>query len=50
MSTTWLVRQGAGGRNADEMIEAGNMGVDFLGDYDIRPHLGGGADVSLDGH
>jgi restriction system protein len=26
------------------MIEAGYSGVDFLGAYDIRPHLGGGAD------
>jgi restriction system protein len=27
------------------MIEAGYLGVDFIGDYDIRPHLGGGAEV-----
>lgn len=43
--TAWVVRQGAGGRNAEEMIEAGYLGVDFIGDYDIRPHLGHGAQV-----
>ncbi|WP_113718130.1 endonuclease NucS domain-containing protein [Arthrobacter dokdonensis] len=45
MTTAWVVRQGAGGRNAEEMIEAGYLGVDFIGDYDIRPHLGHGAQV-----
>ena len=45
MTTTWVVRQGTKGRNAEEMIEAGYMGVDFIGDYDIAPHLGRGADA-----
>lgn len=27
------------------MIEAGYLGVDFIGDYDIKPHLGGGAEA-----
>jgi restriction system protein len=43
MTMIYLVRQGTGGANALEMIEAGYLGVDFLGDYDIRPHLGAGA-------
>ena len=45
MTTTWVVRQGRGGQYAEDMIEAGYLGVDFIGDYDIRPHLGGGAEV-----
>lgn len=45
MTTAWVVRQGRGGQFADEMIQAGYLGVDFIGDYDIRPHLGGGAEV-----
>ncbi|GKV72977.1 hypothetical protein NCCP2145_23580 [Pseudarthrobacter sp. NCCP-2145] len=40
-----MVRLGRGGRNAEEMVQAGYLGVDFIGDYDIRPHLGGGAEV-----
>lgn len=27
------------------MIQAGYLGVDFIGDYDIKPYLGGGAEV-----
>lgn len=45
MTAAWVVRQGRGGQFAQEMIEAGYLGVDFIGDYDIRPHLGGGAEV-----
>lgn len=45
MTTAWVVRQGRGGQFAREMIQAGHLGVDFIGDYDIRPHLGGGAEV-----
>jgi restriction system protein len=45
MTTTWVVRQGRGGQYAETMIKAGYLGVDFIGDYDIRPHLGGGAEV-----
>lgn len=45
MTTYWLVRQGTGGVNAQEMIEAGYLGVDFIGDYDITPHLGAGSDA-----
>jgi restriction system protein len=45
MTTAWVVRQGRGGQFAEEMIEAGYLGVDFVGDYDIKPHLGGGAEV-----
>lgn len=40
-----MVRQGRGGQFADAMIRSGYIGVDFIGDYDIRPHLGGGAEV-----
>lgn len=43
MTTAWVVRLGTGGRNAEEMIAAGYLGVDFIGDYDIKPHLGQGA-------
>lgn len=45
MTTAWVVRLGRGGQFAGEMIQAGYLGVDFIGDYDIRPHLGGGAEV-----
>jgi len=45
MTTAWVVRQGRGGQFAEEMIKAGYLGVDFIGDYDIRPHLGSGAEV-----
>jgi restriction system protein len=45
MTTAWVVRQGTGGRKAEEMIEAGYIGVDFIGDYDIKPHLGRGAEA-----
>jgi restriction system protein len=45
MTTAWVVRQGRGGQFADEMIRNGYLGVDFIGDYDIRPHLGEGAEV-----
>lgn len=45
MTTAWVVRQGRGGQFADEMIRAGYLGVDFIGDYDIRSHLGRGAEV-----
>lgn len=43
MTTAWVVRQGRGGQFAEEMVRAGYIGVDFIGDYDIQPHLGGGA-------
>lgn len=45
MTTTYVVRQGTGGANALEMIDEGYLGVDFIGDYDIRPHLGKGAEA-----
>lgn len=45
MPKYWVVRQGTGGVNAQEMIEAGYLGVDFVGDYDIQPHLGAGSDA-----
>ncbi|MBE4720511.1 endonuclease NucS domain-containing protein [Pseudarthrobacter sp. AB1] len=45
MTTAWVVRQGTRGRNAEEMIEAGYMGVDFIGDYDLSPHLGKGSEA-----
>lgn len=45
MTTAWVVRQGRGGQYAEQMIEAGYLGVYFIGDYDIRPYLGSGAEV-----
>ncbi|MHC6592746.1 endonuclease NucS domain-containing protein [Arthrobacter sp. C152] len=45
MTAAWVVRQGRGGQFADEMIRSGYLGVDFIGDYDIRSHLGVGAEV-----
>jgi restriction system protein len=38
-----VLRQDTGGRNAEEMIEAAYLGVDAIGNYDIKPHLGSGA-------
>ena len=45
MTTAWVVRLGRGGQHAEKMIEAGYLGVNFIGDYDITPHLGEGAEV-----
>ncbi|MDI3193838.1 hypothetical protein QK290_03755 [Pseudarthrobacter sp. AL07] len=45
MTTAWVVRQGTRGRNAEEMLQSGYIGVDFIGDYDIKPHLGSGAEA-----
>lgn len=45
MTTAWVVRLGAGGSNAEELIEAGFLGVNFVGDYDIRPYLGEGSEA-----
>ncbi|MGX9901668.1 hypothetical protein ACW0JT_20520 [Arthrobacter sp. SA17] len=45
MTAAWMVRQGEGGAYADEMIEAGYMGVDFIGDRDLSPHLAEGYDA-----
>lgn len=45
MTSYWVVRQGRGGINAQEMIETGYLGVDYIGDYDIRPHLGAGSEA-----
>lgn len=45
MTAAWMVRQGEGGAYADEMIEAGFIGVDFIGDRDLTPHLAGGYDA-----
>lgn len=45
MTTAWMVRQGRGGLFAEDMIEAGYMGVDFVGDYDLTSHLGEGPDL-----
>ncbi len=42
MTAAWMVRQGAGGSYAQEMIDVGYMGVDFIGDHDLSPHLGKG--------
>ncbi|MEJ1179600.1 MULTISPECIES: endonuclease NucS domain-containing protein [unclassified Pseudarthrobacter] len=39
MTAAWMVRQGTGGSYAEEMIDAGYMGVDFIGDRDLAPHL-----------
>jgi restriction system protein len=36
-----MVRQGTAGAYAREMIEAGYMGVDFIGDRNLGPHLAG---------
>lgn len=44
MTAAWMVRQGEGGSNAQELIEAGYLGVDFIGDRDLTPHLGDGLD------
>ncbi|MDO5863448.1 MULTISPECIES: endonuclease NucS domain-containing protein [Paenarthrobacter] len=48
MTSYWLVRQGKGGINAQEMIDAGCLGVDYIGDYDIGPYLGAGAKAFRD--
>jgi restriction system protein len=40
-----MVRQGEGGAYAEDMIETGYMGVDFIGDRDLTPHLAGGYDA-----
>ncbi|MGO4583985.1 endonuclease NucS domain-containing protein [Arthrobacter sp. 2RAF6] len=45
MTEYWVVRQGAGGINAAEMIEAGYVGVEFVGIYDIRAQLGAGPEA-----
>lgn len=45
MTAAWMVRQGEGGAYAEEMIEAGFMGVDFIGDRDLTQHLVGGYDA-----
>ncbi|MFD0047013.1 endonuclease NucS domain-containing protein [Pseudarthrobacter scleromae] len=42
MTSAWMVRQGTGGAFAQEMIDAGYMGVDFIGNRDLTPHLAGG--------
>lgn len=42
MTEYWMIRQGRGGAFVDEMVRAGYVGVNFLGDYDIRPNLGHG--------
>lgn len=44
MTTAWVVRQSRGGQFAEETIEAGYLGLTSC-DHDIRPHLGGGAEV-----
>lgn len=40
-----MVRLGSGGRHADEMIEAGYLGVDYDIDFDLSPNLGRGAEA-----
>lgn len=45
MVAAWMVRLGTGGSNAEELIETGYLGVDYIGDYDIRPHLGHGSEA-----
>lgn len=45
MTTAWVVRLGTAGSNAEELIREGYLGVDYVGDYDIRPHLGQGAEA-----
>ncbi|MDP9696639.1 UNVERIFIED_ORG: restriction system protein [Arthrobacter globiformis] len=39
-----MVRQGRGGRNAEE-IAAAYKGVDFIGDHDLTPNLGEGVEA-----
>ncbi|MDQ0635085.1 restriction system protein [Arthrobacter pascens] len=43
MTDYWIVRQGRGGMHTEEMVQSGYLGVDFIGDYDIRSHLGNGS-------
>ncbi len=43
MTEYWIVRQGRGGIYTDEMVQSGYLGVNFIGDYDIRAHLGNGS-------
>lgn len=43
MTEYWIVRQGRGGIYTEEMLQSGYFGVDFIGDYDIRAHLGSGS-------
>ncbi|MDP9982947.1 restriction system protein [Pseudarthrobacter oxydans] len=45
MTAAWMVRQGEGGAYAEDMIEAGYMGVDFIGDRELTPHLVDGYDA-----
>lgn len=40
MTEYWMVRLGSGGKHADEMIDAGYLGVDYDIDFDLRPNLG----------
>lgn len=35
----WVVRQGQRGIYTEQMTQAGYLGVDFIGDHDIRPYL-----------
>lgn len=44
MADYWMVRLGYGGDTAEEMIEAGYIGVDWDIDFDISPYLGNGPD------
>lgn len=43
MTEYWMVRLGSGGMHAQEMINAGYLGVDYDIEFDLRPHLGKGA-------
>ena len=43
MTEYWIVRQGRAGIYTDTMVQAGYIGVDFIGDFDIRSHLGKGS-------
>lgn len=45
MNATWMVRLGTGGSNVNELVDAGYLGVDFVGSTDIRSHLGKGAEA-----
>ncbi|WP_415853877.1 hypothetical protein [Sinomonas sp. G460-2] len=43
MTEYWMVRLGSGGKHAEEMIEAGYLGVDYDIDFDLGPNLGKGS-------
>lgn len=38
----WVVRQGQGAQYADQMVEQGYVGVNFIGDVDLAEHIAAG--------